>query len=174
MNPLLTILLPPNSGYCSLSGYSVDGFKHYEASCLLDCIMDGYNDFIPAAIVTIFRLRNCIDFIFWRTFNRINNDVFTTLTNIIFWSIKHIIEPYCTIDACILILCVLFTPLILCVYFFTKLLPKFNCCRHNKRPLLEYKTKSEIKITKYETNQVVVSLLFINIYRRHSRLQLIY
>ena len=55
---------PPNLGYCSVSGYSIDGFKRCEVSDLLDCIMDSYYDFIAATILTVFSLWNCIDLIF--------------------------------------------------------------------------------------------------------------
>ena len=64
MNPLLIVLPLQFLGYCSISGYSVDGLKRCEASGLLDCITDGYYDIIPATIVTLLRLWNCIDFIF--------------------------------------------------------------------------------------------------------------
>ena len=36
-------------GYSSISGYSSDGFKLNEEEGLLDCIVDGYPDFSPAA-----------------------------------------------------------------------------------------------------------------------------
>ena len=108
----------PNLGYCSILGYSVNGFKRCEASCLLDCIMDGCYDFIPTTIVTMFQLWNYIDFIFWMIFNSLNNVVCTTIANIIFLSIKHIIEPYCTIDVYVSILCVLFTLSILYIYIY--------------------------------------------------------
>ena len=100
----------PNLSYCSISWYNVNGFKRYEASDLLDCIMDSYYDFIPATVVTMFPLWNCIDFKFWMTFNRINNAICTAINNIIFWFIEHIMELYCTIDVCVSILYVLFTP----------------------------------------------------------------
>ena len=64
----------PNLGYCSILEYSVDGIEYCEAGGLLDCKMDGYYDFIPTTIVTMFCLWNCLDFIFWMTFivSRIN------------------------------------------------------------------------------------------------------
>ena len=86
------------------------------------------------------------------TFDRINNGVCTIIDNIIFLLIKHIIEPYCTIDVCVSILWLLFTPSILCAYSLSRVLPKFKCCWPDKTPLPEYKTKSETKPIKFETN----------------------
>ena len=54
----------PTLGYYSISGYNTECFKRCEASGLLDCIMDGYYDFIPATVMTFLHLWNCIDFIF--------------------------------------------------------------------------------------------------------------
>ena len=102
-------------GYCSISGYNTEGFKQCEASGLLDCIMNWYYNFIPATVITFFYLWNCIDFIFWMKFNNLNNTICSTIANILFWCIEHIVEPYCTIDTCVSILCMLYTPTILCV-----------------------------------------------------------
>ena len=41
-------------GYYSISGYNTEDFKRCKASGLLDCIMDGYYDFIPVIIMTFF------------------------------------------------------------------------------------------------------------------------
>ena len=131
----------PILGYYSISGYSVEGFKRCEASGLLDCILDGYYDFLPATIVTLLHLWNWIDFIFWMTINRFNTAICLIITNMIFWCIEHIFEPYCTIETCVTILCVLFTPSILCIYFLSQLIAKLKCCRSDKTPLPEYKTK---------------------------------
>ena len=42
----------PTLGYCSISEPITEGFKRYEASGLLDCIIDGYYGFIPATVIT--------------------------------------------------------------------------------------------------------------------------
>ena len=95
------------------------------------------------------------------TCNRINNYVSTTIINIIFWFIKRIIEPFCTVDVCTSILYVLCTPSIQCKYSLSQLLPKFKCCLPNKTPLPDYKIKSEIKSTKLKIHQEVVCLLIL-------------
>ena len=46
----------PTLGYCSILGYSIEGLKRCEASGLLDCITNGYYDFIPATVVTLLHL----------------------------------------------------------------------------------------------------------------------
>ena len=122
-----------NLDYCSISGYSIESFKRCEANDLLDCIMDGYYDIIPATVRTLLRLWNCIDFVFWVTINRSNNAIYLLITNMVFWCIKHIFEPYCTIETYVPILCVLLTPSILCAYSLSRLILKLKCCRPDKR-----------------------------------------
>ena len=125
--------------YCSILGYNADDYNRCEGSGLLDCIMNVYYDFMPALIVTMFRLWNYIDFIFWLTFDRINIAVYITIANITFWPTKHIIEAYCNIDVCVSLLCMLFTPSILCLCSLSPLLHKFKYCQPNKTHCLSIK-----------------------------------
>ena len=151
----------PTLGYYSILGYSIEGLKRCEVSGLLDFIMDGYYDFIPATIMTLLHLWNCINFIFLMTINRLNNTICSTIANMLFWCIEHIFEPYYTIETCVLILCMLFTPSILCAYFLSQLIPKMKCCRPDKTPLPEPKNKSKTVSTRFETNQVTALLLLL-------------
>ena len=152
----------PTLGYCSISGYNTEGFKRCKASDLLDCIMDGYYDFIPVTVMTFLHLWNCINFIFWMTFNKLNNTICSTIANILFWCIEHIVEPYCTVDTCVSILCMLFTPSILCVYSLSRLIPTMNRCRLDKPPSPEPKNESKtVSTTKSKTNQVAALLLLL-------------
>ena len=80
----------------------------------------------------------------------------------LFWCIEHIIEPYCTIDTCVSILCMLFTPSIVCVYSLSRLIPTMQRCWPDKPPSPEPKIKSKtVSTTKFETNQVAASLLLL-------------
>ena len=81
----------------------------------------------------------------------------------LFWCIEHIVEPYCNVDTCILILCMLFTQSILCSYSLFRLIPTMSRYRPDKPPSPEPKNKlKSVSMTKFETNQVVVSLLLLS------------
>ena len=73
-----------NLGYYFISRYNVDDFKHYEASGLLDCIMNSYYDFISVIIVTLFCIWKFTDFIFWMIINRFNTAIYLSITNMNF------------------------------------------------------------------------------------------
>ena len=74
----------PNLGYCSISGYSIEGSKRCEASGLLDCITDAYYNSILATLSTLLPLWTCIDFIFSMTIHRFNTAICLLFTNMIF------------------------------------------------------------------------------------------
>ena len=124
--------------------------------------MDGYYDFITATVMTLLHLCNCIDFIFWMTFNRLNNTSCSTIANMLFWCIELIVKHYCTVDTCVLILCMLFTPSILYVYSLSRLIPTLKRCRPDKPQSLEPKNNSKtVPTTKFETNHVAALLLLL-------------
>ena len=137
---LITSTPTPTLGYCTISGYNTEGLNHCEAGGLLACIMDGYYDFIPATVMTLLHFWNCIDFKYLITINSFNNTICSTIANMLFWCIiEHIFEPYSTVDTCVLILCMLFTQLILCAYSLSRLISTMNRSRHDKPPLPEPK-----------------------------------
>jgi hypothetical protein len=93
---------------------------------LIECIKDGYRDFLPFLLVHLFWLWNCIDFTFWMTVRAVVDWICKLTANTLFYIIERIIEPNITVEQVFAVLFWIISPPLLIMNLLSAVLPAFH------------------------------------------------